>query len=631
MRSPCIAFFGLGPADIALEGPPNTGDAGTAAAGPGWWGIDLYAGDLGHGGQLTGWTGQRGAPQGSRLGLLLDTAEGSLSVFLDGAWLGVANSQRWRGELTVMGRLHAGGMGAVGEPSQRPRGPSQQSQRGGGGGGGGGWVWVVSLLHHGDRVRLSVASPPPATILAAAAAARKHPHHPAHPPLPTPATTVTAPSPLGGGGGDGGDGGWPTAAAVERTPTLEQFSSLGSLGSVWSAAATDGHDGLSVSSRAAATAKGSSRQSTNIIEAPWLVSGGHGASLKVTARAAAAGLRGTPETWCSRSDGDTQQSAMRLPGLQAQARSLGASRSQDDGALNDRADADADAAAAAATAATAQEEPVTAAVPALAAAAAAAAAAARRHTSPAQPAASTHHEGGASHRPKDPTSREPLCVVLPPRRVTIPDPAAVQRCARLPELGPQVLFFSGGSALRAISQALKRYTHHSVHLITPFDSGGSSATIRDAFDMLAVGDLRNRLTALADDGAYGNPDFLALASYRLPESADSAQLSAELTAMVSRAWSSLMPSILTEVYYLCPACSCQASIIMLRMETPRQVSGHHPLVVALPPAIRQIVRSHLHWFVKEAARLPATRPFDLSGASIGNLWAGRFRHMHTPF
>eukprot|EP01047_Picozoa_sp_COSAG01_P079078 COSAG01_NODE_14855_length_1403_cov_0.895706_1_plen_462_part_01 len=461
MRSPCIAFFGFGPADIALEGPPNTGDAGAAAAGPGWWGIDLYAGDLGHGGQLTGWTGQRGAPQGSRLGLLLDTAEGSLSVFLDGAWLGVANSQRWRGELTVMGRLHAGSMGAAGEPSQRPRGPPQQSQaqQRGGGGGGGGWVWVVSLLHHGDRVRLSVASPPPATILAAAAAARKHPHHP----RPTLATTVTAPSPLGGGGGgggggDGGDVGWPTAAVAERTPTLEQFGSLGSLGSV----------------------------------------------------------------------GSAQRAA-----------SLGASRSHDDGALNDRADADA------ATAAAAQEEPVTAAVPALAAAAAAAA---RRHTSPAQPAASTHHEGGALRRPKATSREPPLCVVLPPRRVAIPDPAAVQRCARLPELGPQVLFFSGGSALRAISQALKRYTHHSVHLITPFDSGGSSATIRDAFDMLAVGDLRNRLTALADDGAYGNPDFLALASYRLPESTDSAQLTAELTSMVSRAWSSSMPSIWTEVY-----------------------------------------------------------------------------------
>ena len=48
---------------------------------------------------------------------------------------------------------------------------------------------------------------------------------------------------------------------------------------------------------------------------------------------------------------------------------------------------------------------------------------------------------------------------------------------------------------------LPRYTHNSTHLITPFDSGGSSASLREAFGMLSVGDLRNRLLALADDGS----------------------------------------------------------------------------------------------------------------------------------
>lgn len=68
----------------------------------------------------------------------------------------------------------------------------------------------------------------------------------------------------------------------------------------------------------------------------------------------------------------------------------------------------------------------------------------------------------------------------------------------LPQLGPRIVFFTGGTALRALSQELSLHTHNSVHLVTPFDSGGSSAVLRRDFHMLAVGDVRNRLLALAD-------------------------------------------------------------------------------------------------------------------------------------
>ncbi len=64
-----------------------------------------------------------------------------------------------------------------------------------------------------------------------------------------------------------------------------------------------------------------------------------------------------------------------------------------------------------------------------------------------------------------------------------------------PDAGPKLLFFSGGTALNGLSQVLKRYTHNSIHLVTPFDSGGSSAVLREAFDMPAVGDLRSRMMA----------------------------------------------------------------------------------------------------------------------------------------
>ena len=97
---------------------------------------------------------------------------------------------------------------------------------------------------------------------------------------------------------------------------------------------------------------------------------------------------------------------------------------------------------------------------------------------------------------------------MDPVRVThsirLPDELRLARARRAPEVGPRILFFSGGTAMRGLSRKLKRYTHNSTHLITPFDSGGSSAKLRDAFDMLSIGDIRNRLVALADETVRGN-------------------------------------------------------------------------------------------------------------------------------
>lgn len=161
------------------------------------------------------------------------------------------------------------------------------------------------------------------------------------------------------------------------------------------------------------------------------------------------------------------------------------------------------------------------------------------------------------------------------RTLVVPDAVRVERCLRVPELGPRILFFSGGSALRQVSRVLKRYTHNSVHLITPFDSGGSSARLRDAFDMLSIGDLRSRLMALADETSSANPDIYALFSHRLPT---------------------------------------DQSMVTLTARLDRMVHGSDPMVRAIPEPLRRIVRTHLRDFV---SRMPGT--FDLRGASIGNL------------
>ena len=161
------------------------------------------------------------------------------------------------------------------------------------------------------------------------------------------------------------------------------------------------------------------------------------------------------------------------------------------------------------------------------------------------------------------------------REVHVPDPVRVARAQRCPDLGPRILFFTGGTALKETSQALVGYTHNSVHLVTPFDSGGSSAVLRRYFNMPAVGDLRNRLMALADRTLHGYPEIFELFAYRLPKTASPDQLRSELSALVG---------------------------------------GGHPLVARVSDPMRKIIRHHLQLFEKEAGP-----DFDLSGASIGNL------------
>ncbi len=167
-------------------------------------------------------------------------------------------------------------------------------------------------------------------------------------------------------------------------------------------------------------------------------------------------------------------------------------------------------------------------------------------------------------------SRLRLC-----RESAIPDPRKAARYARAPELGPKILFFSGGSALRPLSRELIHYTHNSIHLITAFDSGGSSAPLREAFKMLAIGDFRARIMDLADQSLSGNREIYALFNHRLPVEATPAKRQAELAELID---------------------------------------GRHPLVAAISDPMRKIIRNHLEWF-----RRAMPDGFDLRRASVGNL------------
>jgi CofD-related protein of GAK system len=161
------------------------------------------------------------------------------------------------------------------------------------------------------------------------------------------------------------------------------------------------------------------------------------------------------------------------------------------------------------------------------------------------------------------------------RAAVVPDDFRLARYSRAPELGPRLLFFSGGSALKETSKALIHYTQNSIHLITPFDSGGSSAKLRRSFPMISVGDLRSRLMALSDTRFHGHPEIYRLFSHRLEEDAVAQVLLTEIRAMAE---------------------------------------ATHPMMLQVPAPLRDIVRSHLEFFLDHMPE-----DFDLRGASIGNL------------
>lgn len=161
------------------------------------------------------------------------------------------------------------------------------------------------------------------------------------------------------------------------------------------------------------------------------------------------------------------------------------------------------------------------------------------------------------------------------RTVKIPDELRLERFRRNPELGPAILFFSGGSALKHLSRDLTRYTKNSIHLLTPFDSGGSSAKLREAFSMPAVGDMRSRLMALADYSITGNPEVYTLANHRMPVDAEKGELRQLLNALIM---------------------------------------GQHPLICDIPNPLQELIRLQLRFFLDAMPK-----DFDLRGASVGNL------------
>ena len=79
-----------------------------------------------------------------------------------------------------------------------------------------------------------------------------------------------------------------------------------------------------------------------------------------------------------------------------------------------------------------------------------------------------------------------------------------------------IAFLSGGSALQGLAGYFASSGYQASHVISVFDSGGSSGRLRDVCTGIAVGDIRKRLTAIGDRSKPAARPIINLFSSRLP-------------------------------------------------------------------------------------------------------------------
>ncbi len=88
-----------------------------------------------------------------------------------------------------------------------------------------------------------------------------------------------------------------------------------------------------------------------------------------------------------------------------------------------------------------------------------------------------------------------ITVFLPKREKELVD---IMYHHRQLEKGPKIVVIGGGTGLSILLHGLKQDTSNITAIVTVADDGGSSGRLREQFDILPPGDIRNCLVALAD-------------------------------------------------------------------------------------------------------------------------------------
>lgn len=151
----------------------------------------------------------------------------------------------------------------------------------------------------------------------------------------------------------------------------------------------------------------------------------------------------------------------------------------------------------------------------------------------------------------------------------------------------KIIFFSGGTALRRLARELATRLPNTAHLVTTFDSGGSSGILRRTLAIPAVGDIRNRLLSLADR-SFATREIIDLCDFRIPTNISLEEARARLLNYAN-----------------------------LSRERWR----------AIPVCARDVLSRCLRYFFQ---RMP--RDFDARGANMGNLFiAGAYLEFNRDF
>jgi len=138
---------------------------------------------------------------------------------------------------------------------------------------------------------------------------------------------------------------------------------------------------------------------------------------------------------------------------------------------------------------------------------------------------------------------------------------------------PRIVLFSGGSACRSINIALSRRGADLTRIVPAWDSGGSSKVLRETFNMLPVGDVRQALMTMAHgEGRAG--DVVKIFNARLSSALGNDEAREEFT------------------FY---------------------AEGTHPLLQRMAPPLRDAILTYLDLFGRSAPT-----DFDYRNGSIGN-------------
>jgi len=107
-----------------------------------------------------------------------------------------------------------------------------------------------------------------------------------------------------------------------------------------------------------------------------------------------------------------------------------------------------------------------------------------------------------------------LCVIIGVKRilrslmtVLVPEPVTAKDMLvdkiysrRILDKGPKIVVVGGRTGLSTLLTGLKQKTSNITAIVTVADDGGSSGRLREEFDVLPPGDIRNCLVALSDSG-----------------------------------------------------------------------------------------------------------------------------------